>query len=150
MADVFSKRKRSTVMSRIRARGNKDTELLLAQILRKRKINGWRRHKNLIGRPDFSFPKSRLAVFVDGCFWHGCPLHGTRPKSNCDYWHAKLRRNADRDRSVDSALAAKGWRVLRIWEHELKEAEKVVGKISSALAHLPLAIGNRIKSNRAR
>lgn len=69
-------------------------------------------------RPDIVFTRARVAVFVDGCFWHGCPEHQVIPKSNHDYWVPKLRRNADRDREVDQALTVAGWQVIRIWEHE--------------------------------
>ena len=82
MADVFSKRKRSQVMAAIRSKGNKDTELKLAAILRAHGIKGWRRHRPLPGKPDFIFPKHRLAVFVDGCFWHGCRWHCRMPQDN--------------------------------------------------------------------
>jgi DNA mismatch endonuclease (patch repair protein) len=75
MPDVFTKRKRSEVMSRIRGRGNKETELALAKLLRKHRITGWRRNQAVFGKPDFVFRRQRLAVFVDGCFWHGCPIH---------------------------------------------------------------------------
>jgi DNA mismatch endonuclease (patch repair protein) len=68
-------------------------------------------------RPDVVFPGPRLAVFVDGCFWHGCPDHGTSPRSNPVYWEAKLKRNRSRDRDVDEALSNHGWMVMRIWEH---------------------------------
>jgi DNA mismatch endonuclease (patch repair protein) len=103
MPDVFTKAKRSDVMSRIRSRGNKDTELALRRVFRAHGITGWRRQIQIQGRaalmrgpnvtaaqqrrptvrvrPDFVFPKLRLAVFVDGCFWHGCPLHETRPRT---------------------------------------------------------------------
>jgi DNA mismatch endonuclease (patch repair protein) len=73
----------------------------------------------VFGKPDFIFPKLKLAIFVDGCFWHGCPKHGTNPKSNRPYWHRKLSRNKNRDRLVTQTLRQAGWRVLRIWEHEL-------------------------------
>jgi DNA mismatch endonuclease, patch repair protein len=69
-------------------------------------------------RPDVVFTRARVAVFVDGCFWHGCPEHQVIPRSNRDYWVPKLRRNTDRDREVDDALTGVGWRVIRIWEHE--------------------------------
>jgi DNA mismatch endonuclease (patch repair protein) len=69
-------------------------------------------------RPDVVFTRARVAVFVDGCFWHGCPLHGTMPRSNRDYWVPKLRRNAERDRQIDEDLARAGWTVVRVWEHE--------------------------------
>lgn len=70
-------------------------------------------------RPDFVFPKLRVAVFIDGCFWHGCPLHGTKPANNRAFWRRKLARNRARDRLVDRLLRAQGWRVVRVWEHEL-------------------------------
>jgi DNA mismatch endonuclease (patch repair protein) len=69
-------------------------------------------------RPDIAFPRLRLAVFIDGCFWHACPVHGNQPRANSDYWRPKLARNVERDRIVDAALDAAGWRVLRAWEHE--------------------------------
>jgi DNA mismatch endonuclease, patch repair protein len=69
-------------------------------------------------RVDIAFPRRRVAVFVDGCFWHGCPEHGTSPRSNAAYWRAKLARNRDRDRRNDQELGALGWQVIRIWEHE--------------------------------
>lgn len=74
-------------------------------------------------RPDIVFTRAKVAVFVDGCFWHSCPTHGTRPTRNADYWLPKLERNVARDREQDAALAAHGWRSVRIWEHEsLEEA----------------------------
>ena len=119
MPDVFTKAKRSEVMSRIRGRGNKDTELALAKLLRRHKISGWRRHAAVFGKPDFVFPKLKLAVFVDGCFWHGCPKHATKPKNNCAFWQRKLAANKKRDVLVNRELRRAGWGVLRIWEHEL-------------------------------
>ena len=119
MADVFSKSKRSEVMSRIRSRGNQATELALAKLFRRHKITGWRRNQKVFGKPDFIFPKHKLAVFVDGCFWHGCPKHGTQPKGNAAFWRKKISRNQIRDRLVTRTLRKAGWRVLRIWEHEL-------------------------------
>jgi DNA mismatch endonuclease, patch repair protein len=73
-------------------------------------------------RPDIAFTARRVAVFVDGCFWHACPEHGTRPANNVWYWEPKLRRNVERDRAADAALAAAGWDVVRVWEHEPLEA----------------------------
>src|SRR6266704_3667265 len=96
MADVFSKKKRSQVMAAIRSRGNIDTELKLASIFRAHRIKGWRRHQRLPGSPDFVFRRERVAVFVDGCFWHGCPKHGRTPDSNRGYWLPKLKRNKQR------------------------------------------------------
>jgi DNA mismatch endonuclease (patch repair protein) len=120
MSDVFTKAKRSEVMSRIRGRCNKATELALAEFFRVHKITGWRRNQKVFGKPDFIFSQRRLAVFVDGCFWHGCPKHGTQPKGNRSFWKKKLARNQARDRLVNRTLRKAGWRVLRIWQHELK------------------------------
>lgn len=120
MSDVFSKKKRSEVMSRIRSRGNKDTELALAKLLRQHRITGWRRNQPVFGKPDFIFPQFRLAVFVDGCFWHGCLKHSRPPQSNQAYWRQKMIRNKTRDHFVSRVLRQTGWRVLRIWQHELK------------------------------
>lgn len=75
----------------------------------------------LPGTPDVVFPGSKVAVFVDGCFWHGCPIHGTQPRSNAAFWRAKLDRNRQRDLRVDEALLQMGWIAHRVWEHELKE-----------------------------
>ena len=119
MADIFTKAKRSAVMSRIRGSGNKDTELRLIQIFRGNSVTGWRRRSPLAGKPDFVFPKLKLAVFVDGCFWHGCPKHATWPKTRAAFWLAKITGNKARDRRVNYALRKRGWKVVRIWEHEL-------------------------------
>jgi DNA mismatch endonuclease (patch repair protein) len=86
-------------------------------------------------RPDLVFTRRRLAVFVDGCYWHRCPEHGRMPSDPTGYWRSKLQRNVDRDRAVDQALRAAGWRVLRIWEHipveqAIAEVEKLLGKDS--------------------
>jgi DNA mismatch endonuclease (patch repair protein) len=69
-------------------------------------------------RPDIVFTRSRVVIFVDGCFWHACPIHGNQPRANTDYWGPKLARNVARDRVVDESLKAAGWRVVRSWEHE--------------------------------
>lgn len=82
-------------------------------------------------RPDIAFTRMRVAVFIDGCFWHRCPAHGNTPKSNTDYWSAKLDRNAERDRAVSKALTGAGWRVIRAWEHE--PTDEVVERITAAL-----------------
>ena len=106
-------------MSRIPGKGNKDTELRLIQLLRNNRIVGWRRNWPVFGKPDFVFPRKRVAVFVDGCFWHCCPKHGRVPKSNRGFWRAKLAKNKARDAVVNRELRRRGWMVVRIWEHEL-------------------------------
>lgn len=134
MADVFSKLKRSHVMAAIRSTGNKETEVALVAIFRRHGIKGWRRHLPLIGRPDFVFSKQRVAVFVDGCFWHGCEKHSRLPKSNVAYWRAKLGRNVQRDRQNTRLLRQCGWKVLRFWEHTLRQEHRVVKRVEIALA----------------
>ena len=135
---------RSQLMATIRSRGNKGTEGVLLQMLRASRITGWRRHylvrvgdgrrKVFKVRPDFVFSKHRLAVFVDGCFWHGCPYHGRRPRENIAFWEQKFAANRLRDRTVTRSLRQNGWTVLRIWEHELtSNPERCVQKISTAL-----------------
>jgi DNA mismatch endonuclease (patch repair protein) len=108
-------------MARIRSRGNKDTELALMRLLRRHGVSGWRRNHPVFGRPDFVFPKTRVAVFVDGCFWHGCPKHSTVPATNRPFWKRKLTANKLRDRLVNRTLRRNGWRVVRIWEHDLRK-----------------------------
>jgi DNA mismatch endonuclease (patch repair protein) len=85
-------------------------------------------------RPDVSFPRWQVAVFVDGCFWHGCPQHGNVPRRNLDYWVPKLRRNTARDRRIDVALRHAGWRVIRAWEHEPPDviADRVAAELHDA------------------
>lgn len=125
MADFLTKKKRSALMAAIRSRGNKDTELAFVRILRAHRIVGWRRHQRLLGKPDFIFRKLRLAIFVDGCFWHGCPKHSSHAAESGVYWREKLAKNAARDRLVTRTLRRNGWRVVRIWEHELSRKNEV-------------------------
>ncbi|MDR2463669.1 MAG: very short patch repair endonuclease [Verrucomicrobiales bacterium] len=135
MADIFTKAGRSKIMSLIRSKGNKDTELRLMKIFRKHRITGWRRNRRLFGKPDFVFPARRLAVFVDGCYWHGCPKHCRRPATNRKFWNVKIDRNQARDRKVNRELRQAGWRVLRIWEHALarKQESHTVKRVLRAL-----------------
>lgn len=125
MADFLTRLQRSERMSRIRSRGNKKTEQALAKLLRTHRISGWRRHGEMPGKPDFIFRRFRAAVFVDGCFWHGCPKHSLHVEKSATYWRNKLAGNQQRDRRVTRALRRDGWRVLRIWEHELARKNEV-------------------------
>ena len=172
MPDVFTKTKRSQVMSRIRSAGNRDTELRLIAIFRADRITGWRRGARIkyqVSRtkfqgnqteqartksqdpkakspkklpkfqvkPDFVFPKLKLAVFVDGCFWHGCPRHFIKPRRNAAFWRRKIAGNRARDRIVNRTVRKMGWGVLRIWEHELtrKNEAGLLGRLRRALAN---------------
>jgi len=107
-------------MSSIRSRGNRTTEITFVGVLRSRRITGWRRHLLLPGKPDFVFSSWRLAVFIDGCFWHGCPRCYRMPEDNRPYWSAKVAGNRRRDRRNARELRRRGWKVLRVWEHALK------------------------------
>ena len=119
MTDNLSKEQRSYAMSRIRSRGNLSTELALIAAMRKAAISGWRRNSSLCGSPDFVFPSARVAVFVDGCYWHGCLKCRLIPKSNAEYWSAKIERNRRRDKENVRQLRRANWAVVRIWEHDL-------------------------------
>jgi len=134
VTDNLTAEQRSYAMSRIRSRGNRSTEQALASALRKAGISGWRRNVCLIGNPDFVFRKSRVAIFADGCYWHGCPKCKLKAKSNRDYWLRKIARNKWRDRTTAKELRRLGWKVVRVWEHELDEAPAVcLSRIRSAL-----------------
>ena len=133
MPDVFTKEKRSEVMSRIRGKGNKATELAMIRILRTHHISGWRRNQPILGKPDFVFRKQHLALFVDGCFWHCCPEHSKIPESNREFWEKKLQKNKERDQYVSEQLGIMGWKVERIWEHELINPSDVAAKILQRL-----------------
>lgn len=132
--DIFTEAKRSAVMSRIRSRGNKATELELAKIFRANGITGWRRNQPVFGKPDFVFRRLSLAVFVDGCYWHGCPQHATKPRTNAAFWRKKFEANKARDLLVNRTLRKAGWRVVRICEHELerKHLAKALRKLRAA------------------
>jgi DNA mismatch endonuclease (patch repair protein) len=143
MSDIWNSRKRSEVMSHIRSSGNRATELKLLGIFRDHQITGWRRRQNLTGKPDFVFRKEWLCVFVDGCFWHGCPKHATWPKQNATFWREKITKNRSRDRAVTRNLRLQGWKVVRVWEHQLRFPAKVARRIQVALAApVPMSSSN--------
>ena len=117
--------------NRMRANRRSDTqpEVLLRSLLHRsglrfRKDHPIRLSTGRVVRADIAFPSKRIAVFVDGCFWHSCPMHGTIPKSNQDYWVPKLKQNVDRDKLVNQLLESAGWRVVRIWEHADQETAR--------------------------
>ena len=133
MIDTLSKAARSLLMAEVKGRYNKSTEIKLVQLLRSSRIKGWRRHLKLPGNPDFTFRKERVCIFVDGCFWHGCPKHYSLPKSNVKFWKEKIKKNRERDTRINKELKEKNYTVVRIWECELREADKVLKKIQKAL-----------------
>ena len=124
MADIFDKKTRSNIMSKVRSKGNKSTELKLIDYFKEIGLKGWRRNYKLFGKPDFTFPKKRVVVFVDGCFWHGHSCRNTTPKDNAAYWESKIERNKQRDKLVTETLSSKNWKVYRIWECQLKKKNK--------------------------
>lgn len=118
--DPLTPRARSELMGKVRSKGNDSTERALARRFRAERISGWRRHSiDLPGRPDFYFPGHRLAVFVHGCFWHGCPTCYRPPRSNQEFWQGKLSENIARDQRVLYRLKALKVRTMTIWEHEI-------------------------------
>ena len=135
MADTFNKHKRSEIMSCVRSNKNKSTELRLISIFRDLGIKGWRRNYKVKGKPDFVFLKGKIAVFTDGCFWHGHGCRNITPEDNKDYWGKKITTNKARDRAINKYLRSIGWKVIRIWECELtrKNHHLAIRKINRTL-----------------
>lgn len=129
MVDLFTKAQRSLIMSRVRARGNASTELRAAALLRGSKVTGWKRNSSLFGKPDFVFHKAKVALFVDGCFWHGCPRCYQAPKSSAAFWRAKVRRNMRRDLQVSRHLKSLGWKVIRVKECQLDTPTRFLNRL---------------------
>ena len=120
MADVFTTEKRSDLMRLVKSSKNKSTEQKLIAYFKSARIIGWRRNYTLFGKPDFVFPKKKIAVFADGCFWHGHDCRNTLSEQNKQYWIKKRDRNTKRDQEVTKSLIEKDWNVIRIWECEIK------------------------------
>ncbi|MBK8979624.1 MAG: very short patch repair endonuclease [Planctomycetes bacterium] len=122
-------RTRSEQMARIKGR-NTAPELLLRRLLWRRGVRYRLHYRTSAGRPDLAFVGARIAVFIDGCFWHGCPEHYVPPRSSTEFWSTKLRGNVERDQRQTARLEAEGWTVLRFWEHEVfEEPERVALEI---------------------
>jgi len=120
MSDILTPKQRSTCMSRIKSRDTKP-ELMLRKLLWSKGYR-YRIANNLPGKPDIIFTKSKVAVFVDGCFWHKCPEHYHSPKTRAEFWENKISGNINRDRKNDRLLKEQGWLVIRVWEHEIKKS----------------------------
>jgi DNA mismatch endonuclease (patch repair protein) len=118
-------------MSHVRSKGNKSTEGKLIEALSNASITGWRTQaQDLPSCPDFVFDAQKIIVFVDGCFWHGCPhCKRLRPKSSKKYWNEKIEGNIRRDKKVRNGLRKHGWSVLKVWEHQLKKPDKVIARL---------------------
>lgn len=129
MADVMTPEQRRRCMAQVKSRDT-GPEVRLRRALWAAGLR-YRLRSGLQGKPDLVFPAARVAVFVDGCYWHSCPIHATRPKTRAAFWQEKLDQNVHRDRRVDAALGALGWRVLRVWEHEVeRELDATVARIA--------------------
>ncbi len=118
--DVFSPEKRSQVMAQVRSQDNKSTEVAFERLLRQHKIRGWRTHYPSFGNPDFAIPALKIALFVDGAFWHGHPDQ-KMPENNSEFWIKKIGQNKKRDRKVNRHLRDKGWTVIRFWDFDVKK-----------------------------
>ena len=120
--DQFSTSVRSEIMRAVKSQGNKSTEIKVLEFFKARNFKGWRRNYPVFGRPDFVFPKKKIAVFADGCFWHGHGCRNLKPKNNYEYWENKIRKNKKRDKEVKRHLSEKGWRVFRVFECRIKKS----------------------------
>ena len=120
MSDIYDKEKRSEIMSVIRSKKNKSTEIKLISVFNLYGIKGWRRNYKVVGHPDFVFLKQRIAIFVDGCFWHGHDCRNTTPKNNAEFWRKKQEHNIAHDQRINMLFQNRGWIVIRILECELK------------------------------
>lgn len=133
MADKISKEARSKIMSAIRSKGTKLEDRVSKELWRR----GYRFRKNvntLFGKPDIAIKKYKVVIFLDSCFWHGCDIHYRIPKSNYDYWFNKIERNRARDKVVNEYYEQKGWTLIRVWDHEVKEdIEAVIDRIDRIL-----------------
>jgi DNA mismatch endonuclease (patch repair protein) len=129
VADVMTPQQRSRCMSKVKNK-NTSLEVKFRKVLWARGFR-YRLGRKLLGKPDLVFVSAKVAVFIDGCFWHACPVHGQEPKSNAGFWSEKLAKNRLRDETVNAGLGELGWTVVRFWEHELKDdVERCVGELS--------------------
>jgi DNA mismatch endonuclease (patch repair protein) len=126
---------RSRMMAAIKGKGNKGTELKLIAFLRKNRITGWRRGSQLAGRPDIVFPEFKVAVFLDGCFWHGCPRCYKSPSVNVNFWNQKVLKNRLRDKRTTRKLRSMEWKVLRLWECKLSDEKQIKQKLDTVMNH---------------
>ncbi len=127
MTDIFTKRKRSEIMSKIKSKNTGLEKKFMTEL--RREGFRFKTHYRVAGKPDFAFPSKRTAVFLDSCFWHGCQRHVSKPSSNRKFWDEKISRNRKRDAQVNRLLKKEGWKVVRVWEHELKNTDRVMNKI---------------------
>jgi len=128
---------RSYTMSRIRGKNNASTEIRFKMALVRSKLKGWTLNcGEMPGKPDVYFPFEKVAIFIDGCYWHGCPKCGHIPKTRSEFWEAKIKINQERDVAVDNILTTQGVRVVRIWEHELVNNHLLYNKLNRIIKYL--------------
>jgi len=120
MADVLTPEQRTYNMSKIRGK-NTGPEIKLRKLLWSEGIRGYRIHYKLPGKPDIVFTKKKIAIFIDGCFWHKCPVCFQEPETRKEFWMKKIQSNVERDKKVNKQLRNDGWAVIHIWEHEIRE-----------------------------
>jgi len=129
MTDVLTPAQRKHNMSSIRGKNTKP-EIRLRKLLWSQGARGYRIHHSILGKPDIVFTKKKIAIFIDGCFWHKCPVCFQEPETRKEFWKKKISSNVERDLKNTKKLQADGWTVLRFWEHEIRKSpEKVVEKI---------------------
>lgn len=136
MTDILSPSQRKLNMSHIRGK-NTGPEIKLRKLLWTRGVRGYRIHYNLPGKPDIVFTKKKIVIFVDGCFWHKCPICFQEPDTRKEFWMKKIGTNVDRDLKITKQLQEEGWTVLRFWEHEIRKTpddvvEKIIQRLKSA------------------
>jgi DNA mismatch endonuclease, patch repair protein len=118
MSDTHTKEQRRRNMQAIKSQSQ--LENLVTKALWNKGLRFRKNVKDLFGKPDIAIKKYKIVIFIDSCFWHCCPLHGNRPKSNTEYWDKKLNRNRERDNEVNKYYIEKGWYIKRVWEHKVK------------------------------
>ncbi|MGC2234996.1 MAG: very short patch repair endonuclease [Pyrinomonadaceae bacterium] len=129
MADNVSKETRTRTMRAVKSKDSK-MEVRFRSALWRSGLRFYKNAASMVGKPDIVFPRKKVVIFLDSCFWHGCPLHLRRPSSNVEYWQAKIDRNKSRDAKVNETYAETNWRVIRFWEHELKQDfERCVNRV---------------------
>jgi DNA mismatch endonuclease, patch repair protein len=133
MTDVLTHEQRKFNMSRIMGK-NTGPEVKLRKLMSTTGIRGYRIHYNLPGKPDIVFTKKKIAIFIDGCFWHKCPVCFQEPETRKSFWMKKINSNVNRDKKVNEQLKEEGWSVMRFWEHDVrKNPDEIVKKISEIL-----------------
>ena len=134
MADIFSKKKRSSIMAAVKGKDSA-IEKEVGTALKKIKVRMVKHSASLPGKPDFSSRKLKCVIFVDSCFWHGCSRHYSAPKSNAVFWRKKVTRNKQRDREINREYRQLGWKVVRVWQHDLgrKNSIRIENRLSTLM-----------------